>query len=267
MQMDMFGRQYSQLISYDDAYGRFERYLNFAKQGATTVYEVRSFAINNPIGVKRALGQVPEGSAIWQHTDKWHTAAIYIKKGCGRKFSRQVMNLFSHGIVTEDKFKQAWIDTNGMYEMGVFPKVPGDYTAGVRRQQESYIVSDNNSENLSSKIPGSFNRNRTHRTHLISAQTTGIESHKGLLIDFDGWLNSNPMNQFETAVLDLTENQDVIWTANIWIDEKDHLLHWRYVMYDKDFKIAAQKEWVDDRWTYIWRYDKGQDKLTKKDCY
>lgn len=263
--LDVFGRQYSQLISYDQALERFNHYLEFAKEGATTVYEVRSFAINNVIGVRTALNQVPEGSAIWQHTDKWHTAAIYIKAGQGRKFSRQVMNLFSHGITDESKFKQAWIRENGEYEMGVFPKSPGDYATGVRRSQASYIVAAKDfPENKNSKIVGSFNKNSAHRTHLISAQTTGIESHKGLLIDFDGWLNVNPMNQFESRILDLAEKQDVIWTANIWIDKKDYLLHWRYQMYDKDYKLIAKKEWIDDRWTYIWRYDRGQDKLTKE---
>lgn len=264
MTLDRFGRQYSQLISYDQALDKFIYYLEFAQEGATTVYEVKSFPINNLMGIKMALSQVPDGSAIWQHTDKWHTAAIYIKAGQGHKFNRKVMNLFSHGITSEAKFQQAWIQENGEYDKGVFPKCKGDYTSSVRKYQASYIVvAENIPENQNSKIVGSLPRNRPHRTHLISAQTTGIENHKGLLIDFDGWLNMNPMNQFELSVLDISEKQDVVWTANIWIDENDHLLHWLYQMYDANYNLIARKEWVDDRWTYIWRYDRGQDKLTK----
>lgn len=262
--VDIFGRQYSQLITYDQALAKFKRYLKFAQEGATPVYEVRSFELNNVFGVKLALEQVPKGAVVWQHTDKWHTAAVYIKSGHGHKFNRKALNLFSHGVTSEAEFERAWINTNGEYERGVFPKSPGDYTAGVRRQQESYIVAAKNyPENKNSKIPGSLKKNIPHRTHLISAQTTGIESHKGLLIDFDGWLNMNPMNQFEIGILDLSDQQDIIWTVNIWIDPKDHWLHWHYQMYDSQYNLIAQKEWIDDRWVYIWRYDKGkQDKLT-----
>lgn len=266
--LDMYGRQFSQLITYEEALKRFMTYLKFAEEGATPVYEVRSFAINNLAGIKTALGQVPLGSVVWQHTSKWHTAGIYIKKNNGRKFSRQVINLFSHGVTNEKAFKELWIATNGAYERGVFPKCKGDYPATVRKSQLSYIVAAQNiPENLKSKIPGTFHKNQVHRTHLLSAQTTGIESHKGLLVDFDGWLNVNPMNQFETKILNLTTQQDIVWTANLWIDENDHLLHWLYQMYTGNYDLIAKKEWIDDRWTYIWRYDKDQDKLANKNGY
>ena len=263
--VDIFGRQYSQLIPYEKALNRFLHYLNFAKEGPTPVYEVVSFRINNLDGIKLALGQVMKGAVVWQHTDKWHTAAIYIKKGEGRKFSREIINLFSHGVDNVVAFQKAWVKENGRYEWGVFPKFPGSYANGVRRQQESYIVAAMNyPENKNSKIPGSFKKNQVHRTHLISAQITGIESQKGLLIDFDGWLNTNLMNQFEIKILDLTEKQDVVWTANVWIPEDNHL-HWRYSMYYKDYRLIAEQEWIDDRWVYVWHYDDGQNKLTKND--
>lgn len=260
--LDIYGRQYNQLISYEEALKKFNRYLAYARMGPTSVYEVKSFSINNVSGLKSALDQVPRSSAIWQHTDKWHVAAIYIPANTGFKFSRKITNLFSHGIVDKDSFRKAWIETNGNYEYGVFPKKPGDAPSNARVKQASYIVADRRyPENEHSKIPGSFKKNETHRTHLISSQITGIEHHRGLLIDFDGWLNSNPMNQFETKVLNMTKEQDIVWSANIWIGS-DNYLHWKYLIYDKNYHLITEKEWIDDRWTYIWRFDRGQEKLS-----
>lgn len=259
---DIFGRQYKQLIPYRKALKRFLQFLAFARAGATPVYEVVSYPINNVEGVKKALHSVPTGAAVWQHTDKWHTAAIYIKAGYGRKFSRQIINLFAHGITSEEDFKRIWIEQNGEYELGVFPKSSGSYPTASRKKQASYIVVDKNKpENEDSKIEGSFQTNQVHRTHLISAQTTGIEQNKGLLIDFDGWLNTNPMNQFETRMLNLAKHQDLVWTANVWIG-KDEYLHFKYQMYDKNYKLIEEEEYIDDRWTYLWYYDQGQDKLS-----
>lgn len=260
---DIFGRQYKQLISYTDALKRFQQFLAFARVGPTVVYEIVSYPLNNIEGIKKALESVPKGSAVWQHTDKWHTAATYIKAGYSRKFNRQVINLFAHGITTKDDFRRVWEEQNGDYELGVFPKAAGSYSSEIRKKQASYIVADRNRpENSDSKIPGSFINNQVHRTHLISAQTTGIEQNKGLLIDFDGWLNTNPMNQFETKMLNLAKHQDLVWTANVWIGQ-DEYLHFKYQMYDKNYKLIDKAEYIDDRWTYLWYYDQGQDKLTK----
>lgn len=266
MIIDINGRQSSQLISYDEAYRRFQRYLGYFIKGATPVYEVRSFSLADISGIKKALGRIKHGSAIWQHTDQWHVAAIYIDKGEGFRFSRKVTNLFAHDVISEEQFKQAWEETNGPYDWGVFPRKPGSAATHARKKQASYIVADRNKpENEQSSIEGSFKRNEVHRTHLISSQVTGIEYHKGLLIDYDGWLNVNPMNQFESEMLDLSNNQDLVWTATIWLDNQRNL-HWRYRMFNSEYQLIAEKEWVDDRWSYIWRYDAGiQDKLTKKE--
>lgn len=262
--LDKFGRQYKQLITYNQALEKFEKYLAFYKAGATPVYEVRSIAINNRVGVRRVLNAVEKGSAVWQHTDKWHTAAICIQKGYGRKFSRQVLNLFKHGVTDKESFEKAWVKQNNAFDLGVFPRAPGSFTSQIRKQQTSYIVYDKNQgENKLSKITGSYEKNQVHRTHLISSQTTGIEKNKGLLIDYDGWLNSNPMNQFETKILDLSDDQDIVWTANVWRDRNNDL-HFKYVMYDKNYHKIAEKEWIDDRWTYLWYFDNGQDELTKR---
>ncbi|EFO68656.1 hypothetical protein HMPREF9212_0216 [Lactobacillus iners LactinV 03V1-b] len=261
---DKLDRQYSQLISYEDARKKFQRYLAIMRAGATKVYQVASFPINNKEGLKKALNTVSQGSVVWQHTDKWHTAGIYIRQGYGFKFNRGVINLVAHGIKDEESFQKIWTEQNGDYDYGIFPKSPGSYTSQVRKQQPSYIVCDlNTPENKNSKIPGGYKKNQVHRTHLISSQVTGIELHKGLLIDFDGWLNSNPMNQFETDILNLTKKQDVIWSCNVWIGQ-DYYLHLKYDMYDSQYNLINKAEWVDDRWTYLWFFDKGQDYLTKR---
>lgn len=245
--------------TYEKALKRFEKYLKSID--VTPFYEVRSFKINDLEGMKKALSSVEKGTAVWQHTDEWHSVGMYIKAGSGHKFNRKVTNLFRHDITNEKSFRRAWIQQNGNNEIGVFPKAPGDFTSRERQKQKSYIVADQSKENPNSKISGSFKKNQVHRTHLISSQITGIEHSKGFLIDFDGWLNSKPMNEFELKAIDKSDFQDIIWTTNVWIAG---YLHLKYEIYDKDYNLIAEQEWVDDRWQYCWRFDRGQDKLTKK---
>lgn len=246
-------------ITYQEALRKFKLILWRVKTGGTPVYEVRTYPINNRCGVEVAIKSVAHGSALWQHTDSWHTALIYIEAGKGIRFSREVLDLIATGVNSEAQFRNSWIAKNGNKEIGFFPRPKYSRTSVSRRSQSSYIVADQAKENPESKILGSLKRNITHRTHLISSQTTGIENHKGFLIDYDGWLNTMPMKNFEDSVLELTKKQDIIWTANVW--RASDGLHLKYVMYDKNFQIVAQKEWVDDRWTYIWYVDKGQTKL------
>jgi len=249
-------------ISKDWAVKLFTKQLENIHQPPTNIYEVQSFPINNLIGAQRALNQVDHGSALWQHTDLWHTALIYIEKGSGIKFNRTLVDLISAGIDSPEKFGEFWDEENDS-AMGYLPKAPSSKTSRVRMKQTSYIVADlNEGEIIPSSIDGNLSPNVPHRTHLISSMTTGVESHKGLIIDFDGWLNSNPLKHFESKIIDLSFTQDIVWTANIWRDS--HGLYFKYIMCDSNFQVIDQAQWYDDRWSYIWYYDKHQSFLTHK---
>jgi hypothetical protein len=239
--------------SYSWALSRFQEVLSAVKHNvATDVYEARSLNLNSIKNQKKMLESVPHGSAIWQHTETYHIAMIYIERGKGQRFNRTLLDLIASGVDTDAKFKRAWLAKN-KGNMGTFPTVKSSRTSQVRQSQASYILARQSvPANPNSRIPG--NLNVTHRTHLISAQTTGIESHKGLLIDFDGWLNSKPMNDYETEMLQVTTKQDVIWTAFVARDRKG-FLHFRYIMYNKHWQVISSQEWIDDRWTYEWRVD------------
>lgn len=248
-------------MSYDVALSHFNSVLNRLSHGATPVYEVRSFAINTFQGLRHGIESVPAGAAIWQHTDRWHTAAIYIKQGHGRQFNRNLLDLIAAGVDSAEKFKQLWFSQNNYEYYGFFPKLSVSSTSGSRSKQASYIVADlSKGAADTSLIRGHLTPDTPHRTHLISAQTTGIEQHKGLLIDFDGWLNVKPLNDFETAMLNHSAIADMIWCANIWITGVG--LHYRYSIFNPDWSLFQQKEWVDDRWSYIWYFDDGQNLLS-----
>jgi hypothetical protein len=228
---------------------------NLAKlyEGPTGVYELKSFALKSTDDLKKALMFTDTGSAIWKHTDNYHAAAIYIKRGHGQRYSRKFMDLVAAGIDNPDKYKE--YVSKQEQDLEDFLEIKSSKSSSVRQQQASYIVADLDSEpNLASKIPGK--NGKVHRTHLISVKTTGIENNKGLLIDYDGWLNSKPMNEFERRILSLSNHQDIIWTTFIYKNEAG--LHWRYVMLDQHFKVINQKEWIDDRWKYYWFYDPDQ---------
>lgn len=228
----------------------------------TPIYEVQSIPMNDLHGIQWAISQVPHNTALWQHTDAWHTVAYYIDRGQGYRFNREILDLISSGVDTESKFDRAWDSYNNFSRMGYFPRSRSSKTSSSRMSQKSYIVADlSRGCNPRSKIKGRFTKNMIHRTHLISSQITGIESHKGLLIDFDGWLNAKPLNDFERSVLQYTKTHDIIWVANVWHSNKG--LHFQYTMYNPDWTIYKRQEWIDDRWTYLWWIDDGQDSLTR----
>lgn len=238
---------------------RFSEQLKSIDEGATPIYEVRTFPIDTLLGAQKAIGSVEKGSAIWQHTTSWHTAMIYIEKGRGYRFNRDMLDLVASGIDDIEKFEELWDSVNEGLETAYFPKTTKKKTSSMRMGQASYIVSDfNKGEKEESKL-GSLTKNNTHRTHLISVQVTGVERHKGLLIDYDGWLNMNAIKRFETEILKKSTVMDLIWTTNIWLDAAG--LHWKYVIYDGNWMVVKEQEWTDDRWHYIWYYDKGQDLL------
>lgn len=243
-------------ITREIALDRFTKQLITLQTEHTEVQEIVSYPINTFLGIQRAINSIEKGTAIWQHTPTWHTACIYIKKGEGFKYNRDLLNLIASGVETVNDFLFAWKMMNGNEDRGFMPTTRRSKTSNIRKGQASYIVADfNKGENVNSLL-GSLTKNIPHRTHLISAQVTGIERHKGLLIDYDGWLNSIEMNAFETEMLKRTNESDLIWTANIWKSVDG--LHWRYVMYNPDYTVYEKKEWIDDRWHYLWYYDKYQ---------
>ncbi|WP_294604512.1 hypothetical protein [uncultured Lactobacillus sp.] len=254
-------------VSFDKAWHKISRTLKHIKHdGATEVYEVTSYPLNNLDNLQRLVKELPIRSVGWQHTDAWHTATIYIPKGTGFWYSRNILDLIDGGFGNKDKFKELWEEKNGDSYYGYFPKIPTSTTNNIRLQQSSYIVCDKaQPPNPQSKIPGEISDGFVDRTHLISSRVTGIENHKGLLIDFDGWLNKNPLNRFETWALQRTFRQDIIWYVQIW--KSNDGLHWKYIMYDNNFDKLKELECVDDRWSYLWFYDPGQDRFSRKALY
>lgn len=244
--------------SFDFALQQYKTVLNNMKH-PTPVVQVVTFPINTSTGVWKALHAVKPLTAIWQHTATSHTAAIWIPRGQGYRFNRTAMDLIMSGVNTPGKFLQAWQEKNGDVDYGYFPSAKSSQSSQIRHQQLSYIVADlDRGERYESRLP-SLNQNRVDRTHLISEQITGIESHRGLLIDFDGYLNSNPMNKFEQTVLTQTRKYDLLWICNVWrtgFNTPNETLHFRYdIKFASDGRTLVSKEWSDDRWYYLWFID------------
>lgn len=238
---------------------KFGQVLENINNFGNPIREVVSIPLTKEENVQLALAQVPEHTALWQHTPAWHTAVIYIPKRQGRTYGRDMIDLIATGIDSEEKFIEAWKEFNGEKNRGLFPKTGVSVTANSRKRQKSYIVADlGKGPNPNSRLPH-LDKDNVDRTHLISAQTTGIENNPGLLIDYDGWLNRTPMNSFENKCLDLSYMQDIIWRAFIY--QSDSGLVWEYHIYDSNFKEVRSAKWVDDRWSYIWRYDDYQEKI------
>lgn len=252
-------------ISRDLALTKFNTVLSNVRNGGTAVREVVSLSLDNLDGIKRAFSIVPHHTAIWQHTDTIHFAGIYIEQDKGFSYSREYLDLISAGIDTDIKFLNAWNEVNNGGDFGSVPKTKHQATKTSRQQHESYIIADKElGMNVNSAIVGKMRNGRdgVDRTHLISSQITGIENHKGLLIDYDSWLNRTPMNKFEMNVLKMNKSRDVIWTSLVW--QNNDGLHLRYTMYDSRYNPIATNEWTDDRWQYIWRYDAYQAKGKEK---
>lgn len=248
-------------VSREFALNKFRRVLDNVKKGGTSVREVVTIPLNNIADIKKIFSIVPHHTAIWKHNDKVHFAGIYIERGKGFSYSREYLDLISDGVNTDKKFLDLWNNTNGNKLVGVIPKTRHQATKTSRQKHESYIVADvKYGINRKSIIRGSLGNDKEgiDRTHLISSQITGIENHKGLLIDYDSWLNRTPMNKFESDVLNMTKYRDIIWTALVWQNHKG--LHLKYTMYDSNYNVIATRQWTDDRWRYIWRYDAYQVK-------
>lgn len=152
--------------------------------------------------------------------------------------------MYQSGVKTPRKFKQAWLKENGNYDVdGKIPIVKTDFAGNERVKQESYIVAELNST-TQFKHP-------IDRTHLIPLPVTGIEFHRGLLIDFDGQLNRGAMNEFEAKVLKKTEYKDIIWVAVVFSTKK-HNLAIREIAYDSNWNLICHQTFIDKNHKYYW---------------
>lgn len=270
---------YNGLVEYDDVKEKFDEISRqISLNNGTTVHEVQSFNLKGINEIKKALMEIDQGDVVWQHLSigdelvPWHKVAIFIRKGDGKRWNRKLLDLYASGVITLNDFDDAWARSNGDRRTGKIPTVGYSKTSSERVKQVSLIeaagVPDLTRprkvkfiENEDSKIPGRLAVNIPHRTHLISVQTTGIENNSGLLIDYDGWLNTVPMSKFENEILDMNESMDIVWTANVF--KKNDGLHFRYSIYSSSFILLKEREWVDDRWTYSW-HDRDYLKNIKK---
>lgn len=246
-----------------------ERFNEMLERPATPVYEITSEPVRTLASMKKYIDEVGPNVALWQHTQLYHTAMIYIQKNHGKQFNRKLLDLIHSGVDTEAKFQKEWVKRNKNLGEGVFPSLKSSYTTSARAQQKSYVVVDRHFKpNPNSRIEGTLPTGEVHRTHLISAQTTGIENHRGLLIDYDGWLNTTPLNEFEDQILEATNYQSLIWIAQVWATDSDQgrltNMHYRYLIYRTDWTLFAKQEWVDDRWHYQWFVDDDQLSILKK---
>ncbi len=247
-------------VSKQSAIEQFNRTLEHINRGGTSVREVITFPLNTIHNIKKTLQIVGPEVVVWQHTNLYHTVAMYIPKGKGNNYSRIMLDLIAKGITNEKAFKELWRKFNGDNDKGDYPILEGgSTTANSRKKHASYIVVDQDippKEN--SSIDGKSPQLKIDRTHLIPAGITGIESHKALLIDFDGWLNEVPMNKFERTIIDKTRHQDIVWIAYVKNQVINNSIDWHYVILDNQYRKISSRKWVDDRWTYIWRFDNYQ---------
>ncbi len=260
-------------LSYGFAEKGFENTIKHIEAGGTPVYEVTSKPLTKISSVLNQLDQLDgTNQIIWQHTDKYHLAAIKIQQDTGYTYSRTYVDMYYQGIKNHDEFAQAWAKRNHFKlrenqqispdSQGYLPqtKKNSSTTSQERRKQASYIVADRDLRNPNSKIPGAIGNATVDRTHLIPFTVTGIESHRGLLIDYDSWLNRGPMQDFEQTVLKYIRHHTVYWITAINPSSKG--LEWRYLIYNDDRKtLAFHQTWYDDRWMYSWYIDDKQDQI------
>lgn len=250
-------------VSKQFAIDQFNRTLSHINDGGTPVREVLTFPLNNIDRIKKALKAVGPGVVVWQHTSLYHTVAMHIAKGEGFNYSRIMLDLIAKGVTDQDTFEKAWKLTNGGKTRGNFPVLEGgSATANSRKKHSSYIVVNQGipPKEISS-VKGKLTQMQVDRTHLIPSGVTGIENHKALLIDFDGWLNEVPMNEFEQLMVNKTKQQDIIWIAYVKNNLANHSITWKYIILDNQYNIINMREWLDDRWTYIWRFDNYQNDI------
>lgn len=239
------------MISKIKAISKFESNLK-GINNPTIVRRVRSFNLKKLDSFRNALSIVNKGDIIWQHNEDFHVVGMYIMKGDSHKFSRNIIDLIASGITTTDEFIKLWDASNNNSQYGYIPKVKISVTNEERMKQKSFIVYDKSKGYKSTSNIKGFS-GIPHRTHLIPVQITGIEKHEGLLIDFDGWLNSVDINHFEKIVLEISEEMDIIWKNEVFIEDGN--LHFKNTIFSQCYEILAQKEWVDDRWYYWWSND------------
>ena len=216
------------------------------RQNCTMVREVESYPLNRIDGLRRAIKVAGDNVAIWQHGWDYHVAAIKIKKGTGFNYNRQIYNLYQSGIKTLPAFKKAWFKTNKTLKgQGNIPTIKANYASDERKTQKSFIVAENPPTTVHGKI------HLVDRTHLIPFSVTGIEYHKGLLIDFDSVLNRGPMNTFEQENLKLSNMQDIIWATIVFITNKDHLAI-KEMAFNTNYQLINYKTVIDMQHSYLW---------------
>lgn len=213
---------------------------------ATNVYQVTTCRLKDMANLKKKLRMVEKNSVIWQHTHDYHMCAIFIRKGTGYNYNRDIYDLYCSGVNTLSKFRYRWKKLNHNLKKdydGKIPQTSQSKSSNDRRNQESYIVAK---QTL-----------RTHvdRTHLIPVSVTGIECHRGILIDYDSHLNRGPMNEFEQTILKITMQQDIIWTATVFPSTKKEGLVLRYIIFNKEWEMLKKKDFIDSVNTYNWYVD------------
>ena len=159
-------------------------------------------------------------------------------------------------------FDVAWDKSNPNSDVGIFPKIKSSLTNYERSKLESYIVNNEYmGENLDSELDTNREQNNLDRTHLIPVTVTGIENNKAVLIMFDSYLNQVPLKNFENKILQLNENQDLIWWCVITKKEDTDFLEWYYIILDTDGEVIDSFHVTDDRWYYDWYYDDRYQKI------
>lgn len=174
-------------------------------------------------------------------------AAVYIKQGTGFLYNRGIYNLYKSGVKTIPALKKRWLKINhNLKDDGKIPQTKTDHASDARNKQESYVVARKSSNQ-------EF-ENKIDRTHLIPFPVTGIEHHKGLLVDFDAELNRGGMNNFERKALNLSNYKDIIWVALVY-PTNDNFLAIREIAFDKNWHILGNKCFIDKSHRYYWYND------------
>lgn len=259
-------------IDKDSAKDMFLKMVDKINNDPTTLKEYIQKPLTYRKNVLEILSNEKKGTIIWQHTDRVHVACMYLKRGSGFIYSRggiDLYNLFEkNGIDMTDEdevgkyFDVAWDKSNPNSDVGIFPKIKSSLTNYERSKLESYIVNNEYmGENLDSELDTNREQNNLDRTHLIPVTVTGIENNKAVLIMFDSYLNQVPLKNFENKILQLNEDQDLIWWCVITKKEDTDFLEWYYVILDTDGKVIDSFHVTDDRWYYDWYYDDRYQKI------
>lgn len=226
--------------------------------GGTDVYEVLSYPLTDVNTIAATLNKLPMNSVIWQHTSTLHIAAMKMKRGSAFDYSRTFYELINQGIDTPQKFEEYAKNAKNIDSLS-----KSSFTHASRNKLKSFIVADTSVKNESKYISGQLSNATVDRTHLIPFTAIGIENNPGLLIDYDSWLNRNPMLEFEKRALKLNGIYDLIWITSVYSGRKG--LNWKYLIYDSQTGHLLKKaHWIDDRWKYFWYCTKAQENIPEK---